>query len=130
MTDKELTLSWANKEKEYPLFDDYNCSGTAHEPNCDDILEFRLLIDQFGLVRKVGFSLPDSACPPIRACATYVCANILNKPILLAYTYNAGKIAYALSNDGQVNKEHVHCTLMAELALKQALAQYGEKFKK
>lgn len=130
MTDKELTLSWANKSNEYPLIDEYNCVGTAHEPSCGDVLEFRLFIDQFGLVRKVGFSLPDSACPPIRACATYVCDSIINKPVLLAYTYNADKIAYALSHDGQVDKEHVHCILMAELALKQALAKYGEKFKK
>lgn len=129
MTDKELAISWANRANEFPLFEDYNCSGTAHEPSCGDILEFRLLVDQYGLVRKVGFSLPDSACPPVRACATYVCATIVNKPILMAYTCTADKISYALSNDGQVDKEHVHCTLMAEVALKQALANYGERFK-
>lgn len=40
------------------------------------------------------------------------------------------KIGYALTEDGQPDVGHIHCAMMAEIALKRALADYGERFRR
>ena len=71
MTNQQLTLSWAAKSGEYPLPEAYNGAGVANEPNCEDRLEIRLRVNAFGVIESAGFSLTESACPPMWACAVY-----------------------------------------------------------
>ena len=118
MTNQQLTLSWAAKSGEYPLPEAYNGAGVANEPNCEDRLEIRLRVNAFGVIESAGFSLTESACPPMWACAVYACAQCQGKPALAALTMDHKKIG------------HIHCAMMAEIALKRALADYGERFRR
>ena len=130
MTNQELTLAWAAKSKEYPLLESFNGAGIAEEPVCGDCLEIRLKVNEFGSIENAGFSLTDTACPPLWACAAYACANCIGKPALTAFTMNSKKIGFALAEDGSPDKNHMHCAIMTEIALKRALADYGSSFQK
>ena len=46
------------------------------------------------------------------------------------YTDSEEKIGYALTEDGEPDVGHIHCAMMAEIALKRALADYGERFRR
>ena len=109
MTNQQLTLSWAAKSGEYPLPEAYNGAGVANEPNCEDRLEIRLRVN---------------------ACAVYACAQCQGKPALAALTMDHKKIGCALTEDGEPDVGHIHCAMMAEIALKRALADYGERFRR
>lgn len=129
MTNQQLTFSWAAKAKDYPLPAVFNGTGIAHEPDCEDRLEIRLQVNEHGVIESVGFSLTESACPPMWACAVYACAVCMGKPALMALTMDHQQISLALSDDGTPDIGHVHCAMMAEIALKRALADYGARFR-
>lgn len=120
-TNFDLARSWAAREKDFPLMAEYTCRGFVKEPSCDDLLELRLLLDSNMTIVKAGFSITESACPPVRAAAAYVCSLCENLPLIAAYTIRTEKLIPALSDDGSVNEEHKHCLMMAELALKNAI---------
>ena len=130
MTNQQLTLSWAAKSGDYPLPEAYNGAGVANEPNCEDRLEIRLRVNAFGVIESAGFSLTESACPPMWACAVYACAQCQGRPALAALTMDHKKIGCALTEDGEPDIGHIHCAMMAEIALKRALADYGERFRR
>lgn len=130
MTNQQLTLSWAAKAKDYPLPESYNGAGIASEPNCADRLEIRLRVNEIGVIEAAGFSLTQSACLPLWACAVYACARCQGMPALAALTMDHAKIGQALTDDGQPDVGHIHCAMMAEIALKRALADYGARFRR
>jgi len=130
MTDQALALEWAAKAKNYPLPQEYNAQGAAEEPSCKDLLELRLRVDEFGRVAEMGFTLTESACPPVWACAAYACDQCLGKPVMLCLTFDHRRLFPALSGDGEPDPEHIHCAMMVELALKRALADYGRRFRR
>lgn len=128
MTNQALALEWAAKASDYPLPQEYNAQGSAREPDCGDLLELRLQVDEFGRVMGIGFSLTESACPPVWACAAYACSLCLGKPVMLCLTIDHSQLFGALSHDGKPDPAHIHCAIMVELALKRALADYGRRF--
>lgn len=128
MTNQALALEWAAKAKEYPLPQAANARGAAQEPNCQDLLELGLRVDEFGRVTEMGFSLTESACPPVWACAAYACSLCLGKPVMFCLTVDHRRLFEALSDDGEPDPEQIHCAMMVELALKRALADYGRRF--
>ena len=99
MTNQQLTLSWAAKSGEYPLPEAYNGAGVANEPNCEDRLEIRLRVNAFGVIESAGFSLTESACPPMWACAVYACAQCQGRPALAALTMDHKKICLLYTSD-------------------------------
>lgn len=129
MTNQQLTLSWAKRAEEYPLLAEYDGAGIATEPECQDRLEIRICVNENGVIEQAGFSLTQSACPPMWACATYACAQCKGKPALMALTLDHEQLGKALSDDGTPDQAHIHCAMMAEIALKRALADYGKRFR-
>ena len=129
-TNQQITLSWEGRAAEYPLPEAYSSSGVAVEPTCSDRLEIRLSITPQGVIERAGFSLTETACPPIRAAAAYACWLCTGKTVFAASVISARQLIPALTDDGEPDEAHLHCLYMAELALKRAIIAFAEKFKK
>ena len=128
MTAQSRAREWAAQAQGYPLPPEANARGLAQEPNCKDLLELGMRVDEFGRVLEIGFTLTQSACPPVWACAAYACSLCLGKPVMLCLTIDHSQLFGALSHDGKPDPAHIHCAIMVELALKRALADYGRRF--
>ncbi|MDL2317797.1 iron-sulfur cluster assembly scaffold protein [Eubacteriales bacterium OttesenSCG-928-A19] len=128
MTDRSKVTAYAQRAGEYPLPDAPHAVGRVEEPSCKDelVMGFRTHRE---IVTEIGFTLTPSACPPLFACATTVVELVKGKPVLEAFLLKTADIAAVLSTDGILDAEHVHCALMAELALKRMITAYSEKKK-
>lgn len=123
-TDRTLVLSWAEDAQFKTLPDDCVASGVAEEPNCHDRLEI-FFSTQREIITQIGYTLTSTACPTVFACVNVLCGLAKGKSVLEAYLINSADIAKLLSDDGTLDKEHVHCAMMAELALKRAILNYS-----
>ncbi len=129
-TNVELVHSYAAREGEFAPPENHNFSGTVQEPNCSDELTIYLRINIRSFIEATGFTLTESACDTVRACAVKCCELAQKQPVLTAYVITADDIAKALCEDGEPDKEHIHCAQMAELALKKAVLAYSKSLKK
>ena len=125
-TSREKVLKAAEEKDKYPLPEDFEAIGWVTEPNCGDKLAIAFKTRR-EVITQIGYSLSDSACPPMFACASVLCAMALNKPVLAAYVIKSAEISEALGTDGGLDEQSVHCAMMAELALKRAIMDFSKK---
>ena len=76
------------------------------------------------VITEIGYTITDSACPPVKACASIATKLALGKPVLEAYLVNEGQIA---EEAGGLEGEYRHCAIMAELTLKRAITDYAKR---
>lgn len=124
-TDKQRVLA-LNAQMESRIPDRYNGMGQMKEPNCSDIMTIYLTVNPRAMVVDSGFSLTPGACATVYAAAGVAADLARNQPVLAAYTIDAAAIAGQLSDDGRLDKEHLHCAIMAEMALKKAVVDYSQ----
>lgn len=103
----------------------YNGRGEAHEPNCNDKMVIYITVNERKMIVDSGFELTEGACATVRAAAAVATRLAKDTPVLSAYTITAAQIAAELTDDGELDKEHLHCALMAELATKRAVVDYS-----
>lgn len=106
---------------------DYNGRGEAQEPNCNDRMTIYIRVNERKMIVDSGFELTDGACATVIASASVAAQLAKDKPVMTAYTITASHIAAQLTDDGVLDKEHLHCAIMAELALKRAVVDYSSK---
>lgn len=123
-TDRNLVLKRAEDKTYQTLPEDCAASGIAIEPKCQDRLEIGFNVRR-EIITDIGYSLTESACPTVFACANVLCELVKGKSVLEAFLVKHVHIAKQLTDDGELDKEHVHCAMMAELALKRAIMQYS-----
>lgn len=106
----------------------FTASGKIIEPGCEDelIIAFKTKRE---VITDIGFELSEDACGTARACANVMMELAKDQPVMVAYTLNHEDIAKVVSDDGILDKEHVHCAMMAELALKKAIVDHSEQIK-
>ena len=126
-TDKQKVLELAAGRQHAQLPVEANGLGQAEEPHCGDLLRIGLVVNLRQVVVDAGFTITESACPPAVASAVIAVQLALNKPVLAAYTVDWNAIAEQMSDSDGLDKEHVHCAQMAELALKRAVLDYAAK---
>ena len=102
--------------------------GTAEEPGCGDTLEVAFAAKR-DIITAIWYNITESACPPAHACAAAACSLAKGRPVIEAYLITSVDIAGLLSDDGRLDAEHIHCAMMAELALKRAVRDYSIKKK-
>lgn len=125
-TSREKVLKAAAEKDKYPLPQDCEAIGWVTEPHCGDKLAIGFKTRR-EVITQIGYSLTDSACPPMFACASVLCEMALNKPVLAAYVIKSAAISEALGTDGGLDEQSVHCAIMAELALKRAIMDFSRK---
>ena len=126
-TDRQKVLELAADKQYNHLPQQANGIGQAEEPHCGDLLRIALVVNPRQVVVDAGFTITESACPPAVASAAAAVKLALNKPVLAAYTVDLNAIAEQMSDGSGLDKEHVHCAQMAELALKRAVLDYASK---
>lgn len=122
-TDREKVLRVVG-ESVSRVPENWNAMGEMHEPNCSDVLKIYLEVNERNFVVDSGFEITESACAPAVAAAWIAANKAKDKALLAAYTVKASDIAEEMTDDGILDKEHVHCAQMAELALKKAVLDY------
>ena len=125
-TSREKVLLAAAERDQYPLPQDCEVLGTVQEPNCGDVLTIGFKTRRMAIT-EIGFSLSETACPPLFACAVVMCRKALNQPVISAYVIRSADLAAELSTDGNLDKESVHCAMMVELAMKKAVISFSQK---
>ncbi len=104
-----------------------NGCGEAEEINCHDRLRICLTVNQRQIVTEAGYDVTEEACPTLYASAAAAVALALGKPVLAAYAVSHTDIGSLFSDCGTLDIGHVHCAIMAELALKRAVVDYSRR---
>ena len=95
--------------------------GQMREPGCGDTLTFYLNTVR-EIVTECRFTITETACPPLKACAARTAQMALGKPVMEAYLIRSQDLSDFF---GGLEKESIHCAQMAEIALKMALRDYA-----
>ena len=127
-TNREKVLEYAQSTQFVGLPDGCAAVGQVIEPHCNDVLRIGFTTHR-EIITEIGYELTETACPPVHACAHLICQLAKGKAVLEGYLLTHKQISALISDDGTLDSEHIHCAQMAELALKQAIAQYS-RFKK
>jgi len=125
-TDFEKVKIYTEVEGVYGLPENAAGIGEVHEPNCEDVLRIGFSTKR-EIITEIGYTITESACMTVRACAAAAIELAKNKAVMAAYLITHQDIAKLLSDNGELNKENVHCAMMAELALKQAIVNYARQ---
>ena len=100
--------------------------GFCEEPECGDQMWIYIAVRN-QMIIGAYCNVTKTACTPLKAAANAAISLIIDKPVMSAYAVNHEKIAGLLSDDGAVDKEHIHCTMMAELTLKKCIKDFATK---
>lgn len=119
---RELILEYAAKTEHLGVPESWEATGRAAEPNCGDELVYYLSTKR-DVVTEISYTITESACPPAKACAARAAEAVLGKPVMEAYLLDAWGLSEFF---GGLEKESIHCAMMAALALKTALRNYAE----
>ena len=111
--DREKILLYSEKKENLGKPEHFLGAGEVKEPGCGDCLE--MFIDtKREVITEFHYTVTDTACPPLKACAARVAECALGKPVMEAYL-------------GGLEKESIHCAQMAEIGLKRTLQDYAVK---
>ena len=124
--DRELIVRYSNRSETAGLLKTYQAKGRCEEPECGDVLEYTINTKR-EIITEIGFDITKTACLPMKACAQAVSELAKDKPVLEAYLIDADIIAKSV---GGLDKENIHCAMMAELALKHTIIDYSKKKQK
>ena len=127
-TNREKVLEYAQDKQFVGLPQECAAVGQVIEPHCGDVLKIGFNTRR-EIITEIGYDLTESACPPVHACAHLICQLAKDKAVIQGYLITYKQIAEMISDNGELDPEHVHCAQMAELALKQAVSQYSLKKK-
>ena len=109
--------------KKKKIWEHFLGAGEVKEPGCGDCLE--MFIDtKREVITEFHYTVTDTACPPLKACAARVAECALGKPVMEAYLINAAQLSEFF---GGLEKESIHCAQMAEIGLKRTLQDYAVK---
>lgn len=120
---QELVLEYSKKQELRGTIDDCQGYSQVQEPGCGDVMRVYLKTHR-EIITQISYTVTETACPPVKACAALAAELALNKPVMEAYLISADKLS---SHFGQLPKESYHCALMAEIALKKAIKDYVSK---
>ena len=104
---------------------DYHGIGQCIEPDCGDVLEYTIKTER-EIITEIAFTITESACLPVKACATIAAELAKGKPVLEAYLITKEDIAKVTEG---LEEEQEHCAQMAELALKRTIIDYSKRHK-
>lgn len=121
--DREKILIYSDKKEQQKKPEQFQGMGQVREPGCGDELSMYISTRR-EIITECSFTITDTACPPLKACAALAAELALGKPVMEAYLISAGELAAFF---GGLPKESMHCAQMAELALKQTLKDYAVK---
>ena len=74
------------------------------------------------IITECRFTITESACPPLKACAARAAELALGKPVMEAYLISADALSEFF---GGLEQESIHWAQMAEIALKRTLKDYA-----
>ena len=121
--DREKILLYSEKKETLGKPEHFLGAGEVKEPGCGDCLE--MFIDtKREVITEFHYTVTDTACPPLKACAARVAECALGKPVMEAYLINAAQLSEFF---GGLEKESIHCAQMAEIGLKRTLQDYAVK---
>lgn len=120
---RELILEYAGSEKHRGLLEGAQGNGSCREPECGDELEIAIKTKR-EIITEIGYTITETACPPMKACAAIAAELAQDKAVLEAYLLTKDDIARVA---GGLDKENIHCAMMAEIALKQAILDYTKR---
>ncbi len=120
---RELILEYAESQKHRGLLEQAQGRGSCREPECGDELIITIKTKR-EIITEIGYTITESACPPMKACAAAAAELAKDKAVLEAYLLTKDNIAEAV---GGLDKENIHCAMMAEIALKQAILDYTKR---
>lgn len=119
--DREKIILYSEKKDNLGVPESYLGRGEAREPGCGDRLVMYVNTRR-EIITECRFTVTESACPPLKACAALAAEKALGKAVMEAYLIAADD----LSEDfGGLEKESIHCAQMAEIALKRTLKDYA-----
>lgn len=127
-TDKAKVLLVEQLGENRGKLEDYHGKGECKEPECEDLLTIYIKADR-QLITEIGFTITETACSPAVASASIATILAKGKPVMAAYIISKEDIMKELSDDGNMDKEHIHCAMMAEIALKRAVVDFSQRLK-
>lgn len=125
-TSYDKVIEFAAKSELRSLPNEPDGIGVVIEPNCGDELKIAIVTKR-EIITEAGYSITEKACPPVYAASAAAISLALGKPVMEAYLITAKSIEELLSEDGKMDREHLHCAQMAELALKKAIVDHARK---
>lgn len=119
--DREKIILYSEKKDNLGAPETFLGRGEAREPGCGDVLAMFVNTSR-EIITECRFTITESACPPLKACAARAADLALGKPVMEAYLISAAVLSEFF---GGLEKESAHCAQMAEIALKQTLKDYA-----
>ena len=121
--DREKILAYSEKTENLGEPEVFLGPGEVKEPGCGDQLNMNINTKR-EIITEFHYTVTDSACPPLKACAARVAEAALGKPVMEAYLIRAEDLSEFF---GGLEKESIHCAQMAEIGLKKTLQDYAVK---
>ena len=121
--DRSIIEKYALKTEYRGKLDDYHGIGQCVEPDCGDVLEYTIKTER-ELITEIAFTITETACLPVKACAAIAAELAKGKAVMEAYLITKDDIAKV--TDG-LEPEQEHCAMMAELALKRTIVNYSKR---
>lgn len=121
--DREKILIYSEKTEHLGKPETCLGEGEIKEPGCGD--QLNMYIDtKREIITEFHYTVTESACPPLKACAARVAELAIGKPVMEAYLIQAKELSEFF---GGLEKESIHCAQMAEIGLKKTLQDYAVK---
>lgn len=117
---QELVMEYSRRETLKGILEDCQGRSEVREPGCGDLMCVYIKTRR-EMITEIRYTVTETACPPVKACAALAAELAWNKPVMEAYLIDAGQLSRFF--DG-LPKESYHCALMAEIALKRAIKDY------
>lgn len=121
--DREKILAYSERTENLGEPEVFLGTGEVKEPGCGDQLNMYINTKR-EIITEFHYTVTDSACPPLKACAARVAEAALGKPVMEAYLIRAEDLSEFF---GGLEKESIHCAQMAEIGLKKTLQDYAVK---
>lgn len=128
-TVNEKVMLMAENKEYCKILNNSSGIGETSEPNCNDLLRIFIEVNNREMITDASYEITEGACASVRACAAVAVMLLKNKPVMEGYTISKEEIEKILSDDGTMDKEHIHCSIMAELTLKKAIINYASRKK-
>lgn len=123
MMDRERVIIYSEKKEHLGVPESFQGMGEAREPGCEDLLRMYISTKR-EIITEIHYTITDTACPPLKACAARAAQLAQGKPVMEAYLIKAEDLSDFF---GGFPRESIHCAQMTEIALKRTLADYAAR---
>lgn len=103
--DREKILAYSERTENLGEPEVFLGTGEVKEPGCGDQLNMYINTKR-EIITEFHYTVTDSACPPLKACAARVAEAALGKPVMEAYLIRAEDLSEFF---GGLEKESIHC---------------------